>query len=405
MEHEIRPATTDEMGQFGLIGAYVYAGAAGDGEDNLMATSNRPEWTLCAFDGPKMVASFCTLPFTMRAMGKALPMGGITAVGTIPEYRRQGLLRKLMSQSLQTMKDEGRPVASLWATQAAIYQRYGCAMTSVLRRYEIDTVDISFFDGNTGKCQVGRETFAERSQEIRACYAQFADQRIGYLHRPSVLWQLSMLNEDEKEGPVHIAVARDADQAAVGYVIYTIRGDRVDNRVRGQEMRIRDLVWLNTDAYRSLWRFIASHDLVGRVVWANAPRDDPAPELMMEPRMLNMVDQEGYWFRIVDVKAALEGRGYTTDGELTLQILEDDLAPWNSGVWQLVVRGSECEVTPTDGPADLVMPVKALASLFTGFRSATDLAAWGLLSGEREALLRADSLFRTWHAPHCPDHF
>ena len=104
MPIEIRPAKESEMGQLGLIGAYVYAGSFGEGEENTVSTSNRAEWTLCAFDGKEMVASFVTIPFTMRAMGKALPMGGISAVGTIPEYRRQGLLRKLMTQSLKNMK-------------------------------------------------------------------------------------------------------------------------------------------------------------------------------------------------------------------------------------------------------------------------------------------------------------
>ena len=30
------------------------------------------------------------------------------------------------------------------------------------------------------------------------------------------------------------------------------------------------------DAYRSLWSFLAHHDLVGRVRWNDAPADDPA---------------------------------------------------------------------------------------------------------------------------------
>ena len=55
---EIRPATQEEMGQIGLMTSYVYGGAFGDGEDNFTTQNNRPEWTLCAFDGPTLVASY-----------------------------------------------------------------------------------------------------------------------------------------------------------------------------------------------------------------------------------------------------------------------------------------------------------------------------------------------------------
>ena len=63
MSIEIRPARDDEMGQLGLIGAYVYAGAFGDGEDNIITQSNRAEWTLCAFDGPEASRSASALAF------------------------------------------------------------------------------------------------------------------------------------------------------------------------------------------------------------------------------------------------------------------------------------------------------------------------------------------------------
>ncbi len=69
MEFEIRPARDDEMDQLGLMGAYSYAGAFGDGVDNVVRNSNRPEWTLCAFDGPTMATSYAAFPFTIRANG------------------------------------------------------------------------------------------------------------------------------------------------------------------------------------------------------------------------------------------------------------------------------------------------------------------------------------------------
>ena len=71
----------------------------------------------------------------------------------------------------------------------------------------------------------------------------------------------------------------------------------------------------------------------------------------------------------------------------------------------MTVSGGSAEVAPAGGSPDLSLSVKALALLYTGRRSARELAAWGMLEGDPSALRRADALFATPHAPHCPDHF
>lgn len=402
---EIRPATEQEMPQFGLIGAYVYAGSFGDGPDNLIRNVTRPEWTLCAFDGDRMVTSFSTIPFTMRALGNAVPMGGVSAVGTLPEYRRRGLLRRIMTGALANMHDAHQPVAALWASQAAIYQRYQFAMTTVLRHYRIDTVDIGFHDGDTGTCTVERQAVPDCIDTLKQLYIRFVTDRMCYLHRSQALWQLQTLDENATDGPVHVAVAKNKAGDSAGYIVYTVRSGRVAHSARSQEMKIRDLVWLDPDAYRSLWRFIASHDLVGAVAWDRAPADDPAPEIFMEPRLLNARDSEGCWFRIVDVASALAARGYLGRGRLVITVPKDDLAPWNQGTWQIDVDGGGAQVTPAAAGTGIETSVKALTSLYTGFRSARDLAAWGLIKGDRAAVETADAIFTTPHAPHCPDNF
>ena len=60
-------------------------------------------------------------------------------------------------------------------------------------------------------------------------------------------------------------------------------------------------------------------------------------------------------------------------------------------------------VSRSTGSPDILLSVKALASLYTGFRSAAILADWGLLEGDGIAL--ADRIFSSPHLPHCSDHF
>ncbi|MDE0047118.1 MAG: GNAT family N-acetyltransferase [bacterium] len=404
MDIEFRPATAEDMGQFGMLAGYVYGGAYGDGPDNLVASVTRPEWTLCAFDGNRLVSSFSTVPFTMRANGVALPIGGISAVGTLPEYRRRGLVRRIMTRAFADMRDGGRPVAALWASQAAIYQRYGFAMASALRSYAVDTVDIDFHDGGNGSSRVERLDVASGYDLIKDVYVHFVADRMGYLHRARPLWLHNAFEEREADGPVHIALSHGAS-GPDGYAVYTLREGRRDHPARTQEIVVRDLAWLSPGAYRSLWMYFKRHDLVGRVRWNSAPSDDPAMEYFLEPRLLEARDNEGFWLRLVDVASALKGRGWTSDGEISITVREDSLAPWNTGSYRLTVSGGTADVAPCPTATDIEISVKALASLYTGRRSARELSAWGLLNGDADAVQRADNLFATRHAPHCPDHF
>lgn len=401
---EIRPATDSEMGQIGLMTSYVYGGAFGDGEDNTTTQNNRAEWTLCAFDGPKLVASYGAIPFTMRANGRAMAMAGVTIVGTLPEYRRQGLLRRIVEQSFQDMRDKGQTVAALWASQAAIYQRYGYSLCSVQRRYEVDTVDLNLMVEASPGYEVRRAPAVEALPILKDLYRTFIADRSLYLHRSGPLWQGNVLGDREGEGPAHIAICTSNGEP-VGYVVYTLRESKVDHPARGQEIQIRDLVWLNIDACRALWAFIGRHDLVGRVVWANAPADDPAWELFAEPRMLRAQDKEGVYFRIVDVAGALAERGYAMNGEMVIGVGPDRESPWNQGNWQLRVEDGEASVRATTEPADVQFSIKSLSSAFSGFRRVRQLAAWGFAEGDADAITQADTLFASQHAPHSPDHF
>ena len=405
MTISIRPARPEEMSQLGSLTAYVYGGTFGDGPDNIVSQSNQPEWTLCAFDGDRMAASFVTIPFTMRAAGKAMKMGGISAVGTLPEYRRRGLLRRLMTDSLVRMHDAGIPMAALWASQAAIYQRYGFAMATVRRHYRIDSADIGFFDGDNGTCPVERVSIASGFDDMKQLYIRFIERRLCYLHRARPLWQLQVLNDNTPDGPVNVAIAWDDQRRPAGYIVYTLRAAKLVHPTRSQELKVRDFVWTTPDAYRSLWRFLASHDLVGAVDWGTAPMDDPARELFAEPRLLNAKDNEGCWFRIVDFGKAMEGRGYLHAGSIRIAMMDDELAPWNNGTWQVDIEAGVARARKVEVKADLTVSVKSMTSILTGARRASDLSAAALASGDPVNIALADKLFATPHAPHCPDNF
>ena len=131
------------------------------------------------------------------------------------------------------MREAGQNVAALWASQAAIYQRYGYAMTTVLKRYAVDTVDIRFHDDDGGNGRVARVDLDEAYDVVKGIYIQFIADRMCYLHRAKALWLQNALKPVEADGPIWVAVCYDADDEPQGYVIYTsARGQGGPRRAR-----------------------------------------------------------------------------------------------------------------------------------------------------------------------------
>src|SRR5262249_14112535 len=115
--------------------------------------------------------------------------------------------------------------------------------------------------------------------------------------------------------------------------------------------------------------------------------------------------RDGIWLRLIDAAVALTERGYSSDGSITLEIVPDELAPWNGGRFKLECSPDGATVTPTGERAQLTLSSKSLASLYSGYRSPRQLAQWGLLDADDAAIARATPIFATYHAPHCPDQF
>jgi len=406
-DFDIRPAIDAEMGQLGLMAAYSYAGAFGHGEHNIVRDAVRPEWTLCAFDGEVMATSFAAYPFTIRANGGSLRCAGISAVGTRPEYRRRGLLRKVMTQALEEQREQGQSVATLWASQAAIYQRYGFAAMGANRHYSIDTQDVRLIPGVGKERPVRRYSASEPLAALKQVYQGFVAERFGYLHRATSLWHGTVFstNHEEDGTPKWTAVAYDDADVPLAYVVYSLESDKVSHASRGQQISIHDLAWIDAEGYQAIWRFLAMHDLVGRIVWSNAPTDDPLIHLLEEPRMLHMQDHEGSWLRIVDAEQALCGRGYQQDGEVVLQIEGDTIAPWNNRCVRFTVLDGQGHISSTNQNPQVVMPIRSLAAAFSGTVRPTALADAGLAQGEVEHLAVLDRMLSTRHAAHCPDHY
>ncbi len=88
-----------------------------------------------AYDANTLVGFMAAHDFRLSVPGADLPCPGLTFVCVAPTHRRRGVLTGMMADMLRRAAAAGSPLAALWASEAAIYGRfgYGSATTGASR--------------------------------------------------------------------------------------------------------------------------------------------------------------------------------------------------------------------------------------------------------------------------------
>ncbi|MGH2584814.1 MAG: GNAT family N-acetyltransferase [Dehalococcoidia bacterium] len=365
----------------------------------------RPEWRLCAFDGAEPASQVVVVPVVMNWNGKAIDASGVTDVFTLPTHRRRGLLRELMTRAYAQMHEAGQCVAILEASFAAIYQRFGWAVVYTGLIHDFDPRHLRFVDEIPASGVVRLVRREEARALIEPAYRRFSEARTLTMQRGDFEWSRGLRLANPTATPVLVAVYEEAGEV-LGYAVYGV-ANRPDAQPSdpGQRLTVHEWVWLTPAAHRGLVKYLAGHDLVDSVRMYSVPPDDPLWYQVEEPRALKTRVSDGALARIVDVEAALAGRGYDGSGRLVLAV-EDEYAPWNSGVWELEADGGGGTVRRSTAEPQLRLTPRVLAILISGYQPATTLARAGLIHcAEPSALATADGLFRTARVPVCLDHW
>lgn len=395
-----RPATSDEMVVAGKQIDYAFNEEGG-------AMGCKAEWTIFAFDGDRLAATSGAYPFQMGFDGNTVPCAGVTIVTTEPEYRRRGLVRKMCTRLLHKAKEDGQPVAALWASMGALYQRYGYGLASNFNSYEIDPRNVVFRDEVSDNGYVRRLGADEALPLIRDVFTASIKGKTLTPEREDYFWAAMYPPRDKDKH--HFAVSFDAQDRPRGFAVYKQKDERQPDGTHALILTIDDFIWLDLAGYQALWTFLRSHDLANMLRFYFVPDDDPAPQTLLEPRKLGKRQSDGIWMRVVDVPALLEQRGYSLGGSATVTIEDDDLCPWNNGTWTVNADGGGAPAKVSEGGdagRALKLSINTLATVLSGHTGASQLSAMGKIQCCDSAALRAaDALFSTTHRPWCPHEF
>jgi predicted acetyltransferase len=357
---------------------------------------------LCAFDDGRPVGTAASFPFRLTIPGGELPAAGVTWVGVLPSHRRRGVMTQFMERQLSEVRGRGEPLAILWASESAIYGRFGYGMSAPSLTLDGERARFGFRD-DPGPNGATRLVDAREAAELfPPVHDRVRKEVPGMFSLPREWWTEWKLADPEHfrrgAGPKFFA-AYERDGAVEAYAVYRLKNEWEHGMPRGK-LYVLGAHAVTPTATRELWRFLFGIDLVERV---QMTLFDPGSSLMLmvlDPRSLHLVVGDGLWLRLVDVEAALRGRTYPGDGAVVIGV-RDSLCPWNAGRYRV-----GADVARTDDEADIELDVADLACAYLG---AFDFHALVRADRARElrpgALDEASALFRTSRPPFCADEF
>ena len=396
---------TPSEGEFELAVKTIEAAFGGEPHEGDLERHQKTmprDRVLCAFDDGRPVGTAASFPFRLTIPGGELPTAGVTWVGVLPSHRRRGIMTDFMQRQLADVHERGEPLAILWASESAIYGRFGYGMSAPSLTLDAERARFAFHNdpGPSGATRLVDRDEAERL--FPQIHERVRKEIPGMFSLPQEWWKQWKLADPEHfrrgAGPKFFA-AYERDGAVEGYAIYRLKHEWEQGMPRGK-LYVIGAHAVSPPAMRELWRFLFGIDLVERV---QMTLFDPGSSLMLmvlDPRSLHLVVGDGLWLRLVDVEAALRARTYAGDDAVVVEV-RDALCPWNAGRFRV-----GAEVARTDDDADLELDVADLACAYLGGFDFHDLARAERVRELRPGTLeRASGLFRTARPPYCADEF
>jgi predicted acetyltransferase len=356
-----------------------------------------PGRTVGAFVGGQLVgtADATTSGLTLPG-GAIVGHAAVSHIGVLPSFTRKSIATDLVRHQLHDFATRGEVVATLRASEATIYERYGYGVASSSQSVEVQTARAALRPDVGAGGPVRLLDLAEAWDVLPRICAGHRPSRPGTIDRPAVWWQGLRLRTESSPGAWYVAVHGEPGSES-GFARY--RPIDTDTWFVSDQRTIvvEDFFAPTTDAYLGLLRFLLGLDLIDRVTFWMLPVDDPLPWLLLDRRAVRVTAvYDETWLRVIDAQEALAARRYAGGGAVTVAV-NDPLLPNNSASFTIAGDGAE----KTNRRPQLHVGIDGLGTVLLGGSTWRSIAVAGLArADDPAALVAADQLFAVSDAPH-----
>lgn len=336
-----------------------------------------------------LISQICIMPLQVNIHGKIYQMGGVTGVGTYPEYANLGLMNDLIKKALQEMKENKQWVSYLFPYSIPYYRKKGWEIISDKVSYTILDTQLPSTVSVNGI--VSREEVIH--EDVIDVYNRYSQKNHGALIRNKIEWEEYWRWEDEEDRTA--AIYYDENDIGQGYLLYWIDEDI---------MYIKDMIYLTLEARNGLWNFISAHfsmiDKVKGSIYHNETiafhMKDSAIEEKIEPY---------YMARIVDVENFLKNYSFNKITKPFHFIVNDSLVEENNGIFAIVKDENNEIVIKREaiGPR-IKISIQCLTSMLMSYRLPEYYYRFNYLECDAETLeLLTKAIYPT--TPYFSDYF
>lgn len=343
------------------------------------------------FDGEKLISQLAVYPFQVNIFGHIFEMGGLTGVGTYPEYSNMGLMNKLMRQALADMRERKQSISYLYPYSFPFYRRKGWEIITDKMTFEIKDYQLP----KARKVPGYVERLDTEHRDIRMVYRRFSHMRHAAMIRNDLAWdEYWRWDLDD----LTAAVYYDAAHKPQGYLLYWISKD---------VLHVKEMVYIHQEARIGLWNFISAHFSMVTKVVGNTYTNDPLA-FWLEDGDIKETITPYYMARIVDVKQFIEQypfREVGTEVQLTFK-LDDPILEWNQGIFTLHVSGNGQGILQkvTEGNPDFTLNIQSLTTMLLGYKRPSYLYNIGRLMSNKETVEILEHLIER-ETPYFSDYF
>jgi predicted acetyltransferase len=356
--------------------------AAGWGQDHL---------SISAWDGTRCVGHAGAFRLdTIVPGGARLGTAAVTRIGILPTHTRQGLLTRMLTRLLRDARDEGRPFASLRASEAVIYGRFGFGVAGESTSVTVDSRRARpIRNAAPGSFRI--LTRGELLAVLPPLYDRVAT-RTGVISRTMFLWDRYLEDALRGDKGSHVVVHTAVDGTDDGFAHYAVKWNEISFTEAVGIGEVHDLWGATPEVELALWDYLTGIDLVRSYKVDERPPDDVLRWAANDRRCVAVKDRfDEQWVRLLDVEVALAARTYRPSAEVVTIAVTDPLFEDNSDTFEVSATGVRRLGRGT--AADLEAEIGTVSAAYMGSTSWAVLAAAGRVDGSAEAVARADDLF------------
>jgi len=364
---EIRRLENEDLLQFSKLHTIVYnqrRNFSGKENENTDPLDHPADWACGVFEGKKLLAGLLENDYLMRFDGHSVRMSGIGGVGTLPEARKGGHVRKMFQKILPECYEKGTVFSCLTPFNHDFYRKFGYEISIPRNKVSISTHDFFDIKPSGEYVHILPDSDTSLLAQVHSAYIENINHGIHRDYWPDNRSWKRFTRADPYSTGSYIYLWKDENGKARSYMKYE------DSFYEGDHnMIVKELAFIDKKGLYGMLGIVGALSAqFENFKWDMPLFIDPLDfsgdawniEMHIDPRDMS---------RVVNVKKALElmRRPYC-EGEYVIET-EDENISANNGKYLIEFSPNETKVSQTSKDADIQCDIRALTQLITGYRT------------------------------------